>query len=188
MAIDPANDIIIDVIRAADPQRATAAAQRLYAIGNPGTSADFATTLDETVPAPARSATPRLEAPGALSSFARLNGAGTSKAESTAVNFEAVLINNFIGEMLPKDKGDFFGAGLAGDMWKSMLADQISRQIAKSGELGIGKRLFATHPIAGAHSREQPSSIFAVSAAAQADISVLPVSAGLNSLLWKSRS
>ena len=30
-----------------------------------------------------------------------------------------------------------------------MLADQIAKQIAKSGAFGISKRLFATHPLPG---------------------------------------
>jgi Rod binding domain-containing protein len=32
-------------------------------------------------------------------------------------------------------------------MWRSMLADQVSHKIASSGSLGIGQRLFATHPM-----------------------------------------
>jgi Rod binding domain-containing protein len=39
-------------------------------------------------------------------------------------------------------------------MWKSMLADQVSRQIAKSGTLGIAKRLFAAHPLSAGASLE----------------------------------
>jgi Rod binding domain-containing protein len=30
-------------------------------------------------------------------------------------------------------------------MWRSMLAEQVSMQIAKSGKLGLARRLFATH-------------------------------------------
>ena len=33
-------------------------------------------------------------------------------------------------------------------MWRSMLAEQVSTQIAKSGKLGLARRLFATHEIA----------------------------------------
>ena len=60
------------------------------------------------------------------------------------------MLNSFVNEMLPKDAESVFGQGLAGDMWKSMLADQVSRQIAKSGALGIAKRLFAAHPLSAA--------------------------------------
>ena len=49
--------------------------------------------------------------------------------------------------MLPKDAGSVFGEGTAGDVWRSMLSEQIARQIAKSGALGLSRRLFATHPV-----------------------------------------
>jgi hypothetical protein len=39
-----------------------------------------------------------------------------------------------------------FGGGVAGDVWKSMLSDKIADEVAKSGALKIGQRLFATHP------------------------------------------
>ena len=58
------------------------------------------------------------------------------------------MLNSFVGEMLPKDADGVFGQGMAGDMWRSMLAEQVSRQIAKSGAFGISKRLFATHELA----------------------------------------
>ena len=51
MAIDPNTDIVLDVIKAADPQRVAASAQRLYALGDASAPAvaDFATALDETL-------------------------------------------------------------------------------------------------------------------------------------------
>jgi len=49
--------------------------------------------------------------------------------------------------MLPKDSSNVFGQGTAGDMWRSMLAEQVAQQIAKSGALGLAKRLFATHEL-----------------------------------------
>jgi flagellar protein FlgJ len=62
-----------------------------------------------------------------------------------------MMLNSFVSEMLPKDTGEVFGQGMAGDMWRSMLADQVSTQIAKSGKLGLARRLFATHEV-GLHS------------------------------------
>jgi Rod binding domain-containing protein len=53
-----------------------------------------------------------------------------------------------VGELLPKGAGAVFGQGTAGDMWRSMLAEQVSLQIAKSGKLGLARRLFATHELA----------------------------------------
>ena len=58
------------------------------------------------------------------------------------------MLNSFVSELLPKDTGEVFGQGMAGDMWRSMLAEQVSTQIAKSGKLGLARRLFATHEVA----------------------------------------
>ena len=79
--------------------------------------------------------------------LANIAHAQSDKAKQAQVQFEAVLLNSFVGEMLPKDAPEAYGQGLAGDMWRSMLADQVSRKIAGSGSLGIGQRLFATHPL-----------------------------------------
>ena len=57
------------------------------------------------------------------------------------------MLNSFVSELLPKDTGEVFGQGMAGDMWRSMLAEQVSTQIAKSGKLGLARRLFATHEV-----------------------------------------
>ena len=56
--------------------------------------------------------------------------------------------------MLPKDAPGVFGEGAAGDMWRSMLSEQIAKQIAKSGALGLSRRLFATHDLAPARHGE----------------------------------
>ena len=57
------------------------------------------------------------------------------------------MLNSFVSELLPKDTGEVFGQGMAGDMWRSMLAEQVSTQIAKSGKLGLARRLLATHEV-----------------------------------------
>ena len=84
-----------------------------------------------------------------LADIAQAQGDKTKQAQ---VQFEAVLLNSFVSEMLPKDTPEAYGQGLAGDMWRSMLADQVSRKIASSGALGIGQRLFATHPMTASSS------------------------------------
>ena len=66
------------------------------------------------------------------------------------------MLNLFVGELLPKHTGEVFGQGMAADMWRSMLAEQVSMQIAKSGKLGLARRLFASHEFAprAAHAGE----------------------------------
>jgi flagellar protein FlgJ len=144
MAINPPSDIVLDVLRAADPVRVEAATQRLNALGNNASGTDFATVLDAT----AKSAS-AAGAPNAADMRRRLMVASApdQKAAHAQVEFEASILNSFVGQMMPKDASAFYGEGQAGDIWKSMLSDQIAHQIAKSGQLGIAKRLFATHPL-----------------------------------------
>jgi peptidoglycan hydrolase FlgJ len=143
MAFNPRSDIVLEVLNAADPARAALAAERLTALGGgnpPGAS--FAASLERA--AASAAATPGLA--DARSLAAALAGSSDPAARAK-VDFEATLLNPLIGELLPKDAPSLFGAGTAGDMWRSMLSEQISRQIAKSGALGISRRLFATHEL-----------------------------------------
>jgi Rod binding domain-containing protein len=169
MAIDASSDIVMEVAKAADPARAAAAAQRLNALaGAAGAdAADFADTLAATAPAAASE-------PAAIDARARFAAAADAAGEKAAkvkTEFESVMLNTFVSEMLPKDASTVFGQGLAGDMWKSMLADQVSRQMAKSDALGIGKRLFATHPLAASEALEKAQRADAAAAATTAQMS-----------------
>ena len=159
MPIDPPSDVVLEVVNAADPARAAAAAQRLNALAGAAAAqtGDFAQTLAQTAPSASAATAPIAGAADARSRLADAAFAASDKAAKAQVDFEAVLLNGFVNEMLPKDASATFGQGLAGDMWKSMLADQVSRQIAKSGTLGIAKRLFEAHPLSAAASLERAS-------------------------------
>jgi peptidoglycan hydrolase FlgJ len=147
MAFNPRTDIVLEVASAADPSRANLAAQRLDAIaGSNASAADFAADLDRASPASATSA-PLGSAADARSRLAEAAG-GPDKVRQAKTQFEAMMLNSFVGELLPKDSGEVFGQGTAGDMWRSMLVEQVSMQIAKSGKLGLARRLFATHEVA----------------------------------------
>ena len=92
--------------------------------------------------------------PGAAGARSRLaeSAGGPEKLGKAKIQFEAMMLNSFVSELLPKDTSEVFGQGMAGDMWRSMLAEQVSTQIAKSGKLGLARRLFATHEV-GLHPR-----------------------------------
>jgi peptidoglycan hydrolase FlgJ len=148
MAFNPRTDVILEVASAADPSRSTLAAQRLSAIaGSNAPLADFAANLDQAAGAANATPAPLPNAANARSRLAAAPG-GPDRLGQAKTQFEAMMLNSFVGEMLPKDTGEVFGQGMAGDMWRSMLADQVSMQIAKSGKLGLARRLFATHEVA----------------------------------------
>jgi Rod binding domain-containing protein len=148
MAFNPRTDVVLEVASAADPSRATLAAQRLNALaGSNAPTADFAADLDRAA-APGSAATAALaNAADARSRLAEAPG-GPDKLRQAKTQFEAMMLNSFVSELLPKDSGEVFGQGMAGDMWRSMLSEQVSTQIAKSGKLGLARRLFATHEVA----------------------------------------
>ncbi len=59
--------------------------------------------------------------------------------------FEAMVLQTFIQNMLPKDTEQVYGKGLAGDMWKSQLAERMADAMAARGGIGIAKSLLADH-------------------------------------------
>ena len=150
MSFNPKSDVILDVLKAADPARASVAAERLAALGAGRTPpAAFAASLDK-ADASAREGT----AAGFADAHAHLARAGAPiRTGRVETEFEAMAIGSFINEILPKATSGLFGGGAASDMWRSMLADEIARQIAKSGALGLSRRLFATHGLMATHAK-----------------------------------
>jgi hypothetical protein len=140
MAISPASDIILDVARAADPQKASATTRALAeGAGAADASAGFSRALQSV-----SAATSGLYAYRNAGASSQTKGGAA--AQKATVGLESVLLKSFIDQMLPKDAVEVFGGGVAGDVWKSMLSDKIADEVAKSGALKIGQRLFATHP------------------------------------------
>ena len=52
-------------------------------------------------------------------------------------------MQTFIQSMLPKNAKNVFGKGIAGDIWKSMLAEKLANEVGRSGQVGLAKRLQA---------------------------------------------
>jgi peptidoglycan hydrolase FlgJ len=55
--------------------------------------------------------------------------------------FEALMLRNFVENVLPKSDSGIFGQGTSGDIWRSMEADFISQDMAKAGGIGIADQL-----------------------------------------------
>jgi len=179
MAFNPRTDVVLEVASAADPSRASLAAQRLNELaGANAPAADFAADVDRAAQASSTAAT--ADAADARSRLAEAQG-GPDKLAQAKTQFEAMMLNSFVGELLPKDTSDFFGKGMAGDMWRSMLAEQVSMQIAKSGKLGLTRRLFATHELdLRSHHVGEDGSIASSAAQMSANILSAPAAAELD--------
>ena len=173
MAFNPRTDVVLEVASAADPSRATLAAQRLNALaGSNAPTADFAANLDRAAAAGSATTAPLANAADARSRLAEAQG-GPDKTRQAKTQFEAMMLNSFVSELLPKDTGEVFGQGMAGDMWRSMLVEQVSTQIAKSGKLGLARRLFATHEVASYPGRIGEAAKTVGAAAAQMSANIL---------------
>jgi Rod binding domain-containing protein len=132
LAISPPSDIVMDVLRAAEPEAVAAAREKLASgrpVNQPG-GAEFARL------AVAR-ATP----------FGRASAAATTDAPDQAraayTQFEAMVLQSFLQSMLPSDNESVYGKGLSGDMWRSLLAQQLGGVMAERGGIGIADRLLA---------------------------------------------
>lgn len=129
MAISPPSDIVLDVARAVEPETLEAARARLA------------------------SRLPAAAGPGETFTVAEAD----RRAGSAAVNatpeayrkFEAMVLSNFTEAMLPKQADSVFGEGLAGNMWKSLLSQQLGTVIADRGGIGIAQSLLKDHYVDG---------------------------------------
>ncbi len=128
MAISPPSDIVMDVARAADPAAAEAARARLASLASQrGEGAAF---QPAGTPSPSGSRTPADQ---------------TSPAADAFQKFEAVILQTFLQSMLPKDTESVYGEGMAGEMWQSMLAQQLGDVMAARGGIGIADRILGDH-------------------------------------------
>ncbi len=119
MAISPPSDIVLDVARAVEPAGVQAA--RAALASRSGAATGTFSLGEETVTA-SLSRQPDKAAP----------------AESMK-RFEAMVLQTFIENMLPQNAEGVYGKGMAGDMWKSMMAEQIADTVAERGGIGIAK-------------------------------------------------
>jgi flagellar protein FlgJ len=65
------------------------------------------------------------------------------KTAETYQRFEAMILQKFIGSMLPQDSEELYGKGTAGEIWKGMMAEQLGMVLAKGGGIGIADRMLA---------------------------------------------
>ncbi len=128
MAISPPSDIVLDVVRAADPAGVEAARAEMA-----GRAGQVAANAE----------------PFSVGESGATGTAGAAKARTgtpeSYKRFEAMVLQTFIQNMLPKDAGAVYGKGMAGDMWKSLLAEKVADSIAERGGIGIAERVLGNH-------------------------------------------
>jgi hypothetical protein len=65
------------------------------------------------------------------------------KSAEVGKEFEAVFLNEAFEFILPKSEDGFYGSGTAGNIFRSMLAENVAKTIAKHGGIGIAKSVTA---------------------------------------------
>jgi hypothetical protein len=138
VSIAPPSDIILDVARAADPERARLATARLERISGEKAGAGFEVAM--TTEAREASRFPSLPPPPTRATVP------APASEGPYSKFEAMVLATFVESTLPKNADSYFGEGTAGGVWRGMLAEQIGGQLARSGGIGIARMLQAAHP------------------------------------------
>ena len=128
----------MDVARAAEPADVEAARAALARRANGG-SAPF--SIDPSATADA----------GSILSRATADRAEAANPAKKFQRFEAMVLTTFLQNMMPKDTEGVYGKGLAGDMWKSQLAEKVADVMAARGGIGIAKSLLADHYLDGQH-------------------------------------
>lgn len=98
MSIRPATDLVLDVVRAADPARAAAAS-------------------------------------------ARLARAEAAARDPVGKGLEEVLMRQMLQDVLPKKAASVYGGGTAGDIWRSLFAEQLAHAMSSAGRVGLAGRL-----------------------------------------------
>ena len=152
MAISPISDIVLEVAKAADPASYSAAAGRLARLAGtagaipamPGPDAAAPETFADalgTVGRP-RPVAPHLPFDPALALVRMQNqDALGARLGSPFEQYEGFVLSSFVETMLPKDSKVLFGAGTAGEIWRSMLAEGLGTQLARVGGIGIASML-----------------------------------------------
>ncbi len=132
MAISPPSDIVLDVARAAEPDAVAKARAALMNRLPAGIAAVFDAGADAAQTVSAASTTP-----GSILS----REASSASMSDASKKFEAMVLQTFISAMMPKNAAGTYGQGMAGEMWKSMMAEKLADVVAEGGGIGIADRL-----------------------------------------------
>ena len=131
MAISPPGDIVLDVMKAADPAAVETARAKL---------ASMTSRAQETV----------FSVSGATASHGRSGAPAAANTQPEAfAKFEAMVLQTFLQSMLPKDTESVYGGGMAGEMWQTLLAEKLGDAMAARGGIGIADRILRDHYMVG---------------------------------------
>jgi len=164
MAIRPPSDIVLDVAKAANPMRYEEASGKLKRLAGP----DGATSFDDvfggfgrgvraSTPLDPATAMMRFRNTTVIGRSASCSADGLDPRKADAYrDFEAMMLKTTIESMLPPESEAVYGEGLSGDVWRSMMAEQVATEVAAAGGVGIADRLAEADR---SHARSTPRTV-----------------------------
>ncbi|MBN9056100.1 MAG: rod-binding protein [Shinella sp. 65-6] len=139
MAITPPSDLVLDVVRAADPAQVQEAQAKLKT----NRAAFEANSLAE-AGAGFQAAVGILNRDTAATHAAEgVKALGAKAIPEHLRKFESMVLQNFVKSMMPAESEEVYGKGTAGEIWRGMMADQLGEALAKGGGIGIAESLAA---------------------------------------------
>lgn len=131
MAVELPSDLVLDVMRNADPARINAATARLQTVKG-AEHAAFSKMVES----------PVAQTVGVLDRDLGDRGCMTDCQENRAhKDFERMVLRNLFESLLPKEETEAFGSGPSAGVWRSMVADQLAGLYAENGGFGVAKAL-----------------------------------------------
>jgi hypothetical protein len=145
VSIQPPSDIVLDVAQAADPAKSMAATQKLLRGAAPGDVDTAFSNVMENVSVPMDKTASLKTQLGLMNARTALNQ--TSNADDVRTKayqgLEALVFQNLFETTLPHDTS--LGDGMAGNVWRSMMAEQLGKQTAKMIDLGLFPKADGAH-------------------------------------------
>jgi flagellar protein FlgJ len=131
MAISPPSDLVLDVAMAADPETMRASVEKLRSMVSDRVAASIQLSRDNFASMQQTAVTTDGSA-----------GAKVPDAPNPAYKkFEAFMLQSFVESMFTGDNQAVFGQGIAGDYWKSMMAEAVANKMTDAGGIGIARML-----------------------------------------------
>lgn len=137
MAISPPSDLVLDVVKAADPDSMMAAREKLRAASASNQAAVLTASNDGFASMLGSSGSDTMKA-----GLGNVHHSTAEKIPETYRKFEASILSTFFKDMMPKDSEAVYGKGTAGDFWKGMMAEQMADAVSKHGGIGIAQQVF----------------------------------------------
>lgn len=157
MAITPPSDLVLDVVRAADPTQVQEAQAKLKS-----NRASFEATSLAEAGAGFQAAVGTIlnrDSAGATASSIAVSAVGSKGVPEHLRKFETMVLQNFVKSMMPTESEQVYGEGTAGEMWRGMMADQLGEALGKGGGIGIAEALAKKSGISGGTKENDPDRI-----------------------------